>query len=144
MGLYAGGIQMPHRGELHWDVSFSSRAGRTHQGSQGGVEEALDMPLWHIQVGFLSLFYLFDFRLNQGKRYVARSSEAEESSTSTRRSMSSLSRPRPSPGNIILVCLSTDLHSHSMFRIRSVLLYNKMGLLLDVFEKEYRAMMGIQ
>ena len=27
-------------------------------------------------------------------------------------------------------------------RIRSVLLYNKMGLLLDVFEKEYKAMMG--
>ena len=27
-------------------------------------------------------------------------------------------------------------------RIRSVLLYNKMGLLLGVFEKEYKAMMG--
>ena len=48
----------------------------------------------------------------QGRQYVVRSSEAEESSTSTRRSMPSLSRPRPSLGKMcpaLTVCFSYSL-----------------------------------
>ena len=68
--LYAGGIQMPHRGELRWDFSFPSRAGRTHQGSQGGVEEALDMPLRHIQVRLLSLVCLLTWFLGLSRTAI--------------------------------------------------------------------------
>ena len=60
---------------------------------------------------------------------------------STPRSTLLPSRPKLCLGKCTCICTSIADGLLSS-RIRSVLLYNKMGLLLGVFEKEYKAMMG--
>ena len=54
------------------------------------------------------------------------------------RSTCKYSRPRLSPGKKVVKSILIS----KFVRIRSVLLLNKHGLLLDGFEKEYRSMMG--
>ena len=58
---------------------------------------------------------------------------------STTRSTLLSSKPKLFLGQF---CIELITRLTVSLRIRSVLLYNKMGLLLDVFEKEYKAMMG--